>query len=146
MTLKKPDKIERLVSLIFTMQRIVRQSGKDYNKFDPHLMLRIAVLKFINEEKQSTMKDIASYLNITAPSATSLVNNLVKSGLVVREKNKGDMRVTRISLSRKGNEVIKEMMETMSEKMRQVFMKLDDKEITDFIRILEHLNEVNQER
>jgi len=58
---------------------------------------QLDILKFIVDKKSPTMKDIASHLNITAPSATSMIENLYDKKMVNRENDPNDRRGVRIS-------------------------------------------------
>jgi DNA-binding MarR family transcriptional regulator len=62
---------------------------------------QLDILRFIVEKKNPTMKDIASHLNITAPSATSMIENLYDRKLVNRKSDPKDRRGVRISPTQK---------------------------------------------
>ncbi len=62
---------------------------------------QLDIMRFIVDKKNPTMKDIASHLSITAPSATSMVENLYDKKLVNRKSDPKDRRGVRISPTQK---------------------------------------------
>lgn len=49
-----------------------------------------------------TMSQVAADLNITMGALTSAINNLVKKGYVIRERDEKDRRIVKIGLTRRG--------------------------------------------
>jgi len=86
------------------------------------------------------MKDLAGFLGIAAPSATSLVNTLAKSELVYREADKTDRRIVRIIISKKGEKFLAAHKKFMAEKMRANLNKLSIEEQQRLEKILEKIN------
>lgn len=66
---------------------------------------QLEILHFIKSKKQVPMKDVADFLGITPPSATSLINNLVLSDLLERSFDENDRRIILLSLTKRGNEI-----------------------------------------
>lgn len=48
------------------------------------------------------MSEVAADLNITVGALTSAINNLVKKGYVIRERDDSDRRLVKISLTKRG--------------------------------------------
>ena len=57
---------------------------------------QVETLKFIIDKDKPTMKDIADYFDISAPSATSMVEHLISKKLVKREQDRLDRRTINI--------------------------------------------------
>jgi len=53
---------------------------------------QLEILRFIVGKQDQTMKDIASHLKITAPSATSIIDNLYDKKLIRRKIDPRDRR------------------------------------------------------
>ncbi len=128
--------VDHLVSLIFATKRLIMENIKDSEKIDPFSFLRLEVLRFIKEKVNPTMKDIANYLCITPPSATSLINALVKKGLVRRVRDKKDRRMIRLEVTDKGEKHLKKEFERITRKIKKIYTRLSDKEIKELIKIL----------
>ena len=86
------------------------------------------------------MKEVAGFLGITPPSATSLMNNLAKSELIYREADKDDRRIVRIIISKKGEKFLEAHKSVMAEKMRANLNKLSKTEQEQLEKILEKIN------
>jgi len=59
-------------------------------------------LAFINRTPGASLGEVADHLGLEAPTASKLVDELVKRGLVRREEDPGDRRRVRLSILPKG--------------------------------------------
>ena len=82
------------------------------------------------------MGAIASYFKITAPSATSLVNELVKAELVLRAHSEHDRREVLLHLSSKGKAVLYDFEGKRKKIFDSVFAVLSEKDREQFDAIL----------
>jgi DNA-binding MarR family transcriptional regulator len=84
------------------------------------------------------MREVASFLCITPPSATVLIDNLIKSGLVIREQDPEDRRAIHLLLTNRGkifiqksnrrqSDLAKKMMRCLSPLERQTIYHLHTK-------------------
>ena len=128
-------------SLFFAVRRIMRTALSKNQKLDPSSWLRIETMKFIAENKQSKMKDVAEYLSITAPSATSLVNGLVKNGLVAGRTDLYDRRASRLVLTPKGKRELKRTIARGLKIFCGLFSVLTKSELEGFTRALKRIKE-----
>jgi DNA-binding MarR family transcriptional regulator len=134
--------IGKLISMLFTTGRLIKERTGSQDGVDPFSYLRLETLRFISESGGVAMRDIAYHLRITPPSATSLINGLVKSGQLNRTQDKEDRRVVLLKITPKGEKILATEFKKITKRMEKIFSKLDEKEIKDFIRILEKLSEV----
>ena len=134
------NKLEELVSLLFATGQLIREnkSGQKGAVFFP--IMKIETLRFIDAGADITMRDIARYLCITPPSATFLVNGLVKSGYLLRVADKSDRRVVRLIVTERGRKVIQNGFKKIVEQIKSVLIKLDVREQEEFIRILKKIS------
>lgn len=144
----KNKRIEYLISLFFNTGRLIKeQSCKNKNQRPTSIhhqhfsMLRIEVVQLIEAEKP-TMKRIAEYLHIKAPSATSLINGLVKVGYIKRITDGKDRRMVQMAITDKGKVFLKDGLKQMTEKLKEVLLKLEQKQIDNFIKMMEEINNV----
>jgi DNA-binding MarR family transcriptional regulator len=124
-----------LVSKIFLFTRLLRVSVHSEG-FDHGSILQCRILSFIKEHENPPMKDIASYLHITQASATSLINRLVKKGLIIRREDADDRRVVRVLISVKGRQFLKDKYGIFSAGTRKIIEHLSRREQNDFSTIL----------
>ncbi len=140
----KDKTLSELTSLFFTTRQIIRQQLPSDGRSDPNTWLRFETLRFISEAQDPTMHDVAHYLRIKAPSATSLVAHLARSGLIARKGEASDKRIVRISLTTRGKREVKGYTARCATTMRKAFSKLNDRELNELVAILRHLRDVPQ--
>ena len=135
--------IARAISLFFAVRGRMRTKLAGGTKLDPSSWLRIETMKFIADHTDSKMKDVAEYLSITAPSATSLIRGLVKSGLVAHCTDDRDHRVLRLALTAKGRAELASAIVRGRRRLRGLFAVLSDEELQAFIGALEKIRSVS---
>jgi len=128
------DQIDQIISLIFTLRILFHEkfSGKGDSKIS---LLQFITLRKI-KEKKPLMKDIAEYLDIAPPSATSLVESLIEEKLVKRITHPQDRRIVQIVITEKGEKEIQEKIKAIHHKMRLGIEKLSAKEQEQLVEIL----------
>jgi MarR family transcriptional regulator, organic hydroperoxide resistance regulator len=143
--MKDQKKIEYLISLFFNTGRLIKEQSCSINTGCPFMatnqvsMLKLEAIQLI-ENEEPTMKRIAEYLHIKAPSATSLVNGLVKSGYIKRISDPNDRRAVRMKTTDKGKIFLKDGFTQMTKKLKEVLSKLKDDQIENFINIMQAIN------
>jgi len=98
------------------------------------------ILKYLSENENSTQKEIADYLHISAPSVATSLKRMEEAGLVVRLENKKDARKNTLKLTRKGRELV--------EYADNMFLYIDDvtykgfseEELDMLVSFLERMN------
>lgn len=125
----------QLTDAIFTLSRHMKErlSGEL-----GHLTLvQLQTLAFLRKNNNITMTDIANYFKIELPSATSLINKLVKAKLVSRKEDLEDRRLVRICLTAKGEKLVDIAIKERSRKIEKnlSYLSMDDKK--QLLRILQ---------
>ena len=131
--------IARAISLFFAVRGIMRTRLAQGKRLDPSTWLRIETMKFILDHDAPKIKDVADYLSITAPSATSLVGGLVKSGFVAYAADTSDRRTSRLALTSAGKAELKSAIARGTKHLRGLFAALSDKELAAFSAALERI-------
>ncbi len=67
----------------------------------------------LKEKGEASLSEIAQELNVSAPSASAMVDRLVEKGLIEREHSREDRRKVIIRISPKANEHLEEMEKRM---------------------------------
>lgn len=130
--------VDELIELVFTMNRLTKD-GMENEKGSPSY-IQLQALSFVLRQKNPIMKDVAEYLNITPPSATFLVNNLIKLDLIKRIYDSDDKRIIHLNISNKGK---KELQKGFAKSKQHLYKKLSllsTKERQNFISILKKLS------
>lgn len=130
---------QQLISTIFSLKRIIFDKIKRANLYEPRLHIQGETLFYIAENKNCQMKDIASFLKITPPSATSMINNLEKKGYIKRIRGEKDRRSIYLTLTEKGNKLIKNKRAKIENHMADILSPLNSKDQEALINIYNKL-------
>lgn len=134
------ENLDHLLELIFDAGK----RTKEYLRASEEMTLslgQLQTLRHIAEHKQCTMKEVAQYLCIAPPSATALIESLVTKKYLTRKPDTKDRRTVHIQITASGKKEMKRTASIMEKKMKEVLSVLTQKEINDFIGILEKLYE-----
>ena len=82
------------------------------------------------------MSDIASGLNVTLPTATSLVDRLAEKDFITRETQADDRRVVLCKLSEKGQKAIASIWESAAIRCRILLKSMDEEKLESFVDVL----------
>lgn len=138
-TRHQPEKVARAATLFFMVRGTVRQCLAQGKRLDPSAWLHIETMVFIAGRDGPSMREIAEYLSITAPSATSLIGNLANEGLVRRSADVRDRRAHRITLTPKGKRRLAAALKRGKAVFDRLFSSLSPAELDAFIRALERI-------
>jgi DNA-binding MarR family transcriptional regulator len=127
-----------LSGLFFETRQIIRQNLPGAKRSDPNAWLRLQTIRFISEADAPTMHDVAAYLRVKAPSATSLIAHLVSQGLIARRPGR-DRREVILSVTPAGRQALMEYGEQSEKMMRTTFSTLDESEVGSLCAILKKL-------
>lgn len=128
---------DELTALIFTLGRRLRERVMADGASISYLHL--ATLRYIEEEKQPLMREIAHYLRVSPPSATSLVNTLVKQGEIRRVADAHDRRAVRLSVTTQGRKTLENGARRKHDMLRHAIKDLSDRERAALKKILEKI-------
>lgn len=132
---------KNFLKISFKNFRLLREK-MDYSTSVCHLSgSQLQTLSFLKQKENAQMGEIAEYLHIELPSATSLLNKLVALQLVKRQQDDKDRRMVRVALTEEGKKVLEEAMKEKIRVIGHMLSYLTEKEQTDLLRLLEKLNE-----
>jgi DNA-binding MarR family transcriptional regulator len=118
-------------------KRVFLSAGK--NKVNPQQQFALLI---IGERDGITMNELARELGITGPSATSLVNRLVRTKWVSRVADPDNRRLVRLKMAQPGREIMETVLKERAKAMHEVLSLLTSRDRSDFARILTHLHRV----
>jgi DNA-binding MarR family transcriptional regulator len=131
------NKKDETVDLFFEAGRMIR---KKLDKEDGHIpFVQSEVLRFVHEHKNPSMRDIAQHLEIRAPSATALVNQLVRGAYLTRHYDESDRRQVRISVTKKAERAIDDILSKRKRVLEALLHSLSDKDHADIQRVLQKM-------
>jgi len=123
-----------LITLIFTTTSIVRKQNAGC--VAPLSLVQLKILSMLATHRSLTMKEIADLLYITPPSATALVNHLVKDKTAERIIDKKDRRLVRLKITPKGKRFLKKQRKEAAKRMNKILSNLNNKEKGELKKIL----------
>ena len=135
----------RLYSVSKKMKKAYMPLLKEYNLTYPQYI----VLLILFEHKELDFKELSNIIDLKTGTLTPILQNLEKNEYIVKEVNKSDKRKITISLSQKGIEVKKQIVNVpinLQDKL-QVTMSMYTnlvKELDELKEMLEQIGEVKE--
>lgn len=127
---------EAILSLFAQLGRAIRVRMA---RVCPLPLAQCEILAFVAEHQSPTMRDIAKHFAITAPSATSLVEGLVREHMLTRTQDRQDRRAVRVTLTPKGKRTATTLAKRKLAVLGSLITKLNANERGDLERILRRI-------
>lgn len=93
-------------------------------------------LYYLGLNQNTNQKELALKMNIKDSSVTRLLDRLERDGLVIREKNPNDRRVTNVVLTEKGKEMREKMLPEGEKFSNMLLDGIDADELQVFEKVL----------
>ena len=119
--------------------RSVRIMGRAISRFDLTVPQYTLLFSLFHLER-CKMSELARELGITMGAATSIVDRLIKAGLVKRERSTEDRRLVLVSLSKKGRRMVEEVHKVTLGLMTRLLSRLSAKEREAFLSAYEKMS------
>lgn len=98
------------------------------------------VVGFISEKQKTgnniNQKDIETIMRIKGSSVTSLMQGLERKGFILRDTNNSDDRVKDLFLTPKSQALVKEFAEVFNETEKRIVQGMTEKEKETFLKLL----------
>ncbi|MEA1958475.1 MAG: MarR family transcriptional regulator [Chloroflexota bacterium] len=137
--------LDSIVENIFIVLPLFRRSFRDMDLDSvadgishPHLM----VLKMLEEHEKLSLSAIGDRQFISRPQMTHIVDRLVSLGMVERTADAIDRRVTNVTLTDRGRQVIQDCDEFIKKSMKEWLSALSDGDIEEMSAALSKLAEI----
>lgn len=131
--------IEKLISLSMQIGRCMAQQFHISHEDKIATMLHFSTLSYLDKNPEATMSDISHYLQSSFSSTTQLIERLHKSGFVQRTDDTNDRRIIHLSLTKDGKKELREMTKKRISQMKKMYANIDEKDMSDLIRIQEKI-------
>ncbi len=100
----------------------------------PH---QLTVLNCLSNHGACDMRRMAQALSVSFPTATGMIDRLVKSGLVKREHGLDDRRKVIVTITPKGRRITQDIFKRKRQALIQMFSGLSVEERRRYLEILE---------
>ena len=124
-------------SLMSEFGRLMKSRMRQPDAPDCPSMPQVEVLQFVSERKSPTMRDLALYLKVKAPSATSLAGELVRAKLLSRVSGTADRRQVRLAITPKGAASLAKATARRKKVIGSLLSPLGERDRAEFNRILQ---------
>lgn len=94
------------------------------------------LLMAIHAHQRTTMGLLARNLHVRMPTATGIVDRLVRAGLVRRSPDSSDRRQVVVTLTAKGQQFIYQFQDIVRRRWEEVLRALHPKELQTFHRVI----------
>ncbi len=131
---------KNLICSIFTAGQIWRERARTESNLTDCSFLHLHTLHYIWERGTANMKEIANFLHITPPSATSVVNTLVAKGLLTRVGSESDRRAIKLQITKSGSRLLRDSFKRMTAFLEKNINKLNETEKRNFLTILNKIS------
>ena len=122
------DDIEEIIRLHWNILTAMQLSSRpDWMELDM-TMAQIKALFTISQGEAIPVSRIAEYLEVGQPTASHLVERLVRQGFASRSENPNDRRITLVRLTPKGEDLVRRLYQGGEELYRSWVKGLTDEE------------------
>ncbi len=102
---------------------------------------QIPILQYISSHENCTQKQLADFLQVSAPSIATSVKRMQKSGLIQKTADEGDLRCNRLSATEKGNEISRRAAAAFNTINRRMFEGFTQDECKQFYYYLNRMTQ-----
>lgn len=145
MVMKQSSEISKLSGLLASIRNKIHSIPTKQMVCKDVTFAQMRVIRLLEQFKQVSMKDIAYALQVTLPTATGLVDNLVHNGYLKRHQEANDRRVVHVSLSSNGHKLLNAFSKTQHEWLTEIRNSMTSINWRKFIRALETIDNLFDE-
>jgi|TARA_B100001142_G_scaffold318057_1_gene359729 DNA-binding MarR family transcriptional regulator len=135
----KDDQLKEFIEKLFIGYR---ESFSDAKKILDKHSIGIAhhkVIHLLSIYKGITISDLLKKLKVTKQSLNRVLNELIKLDIIIFEKDKKDYRRKHIYLSKKGEEVFKEIFSLQKKRISNALLNSTSEEVLFFDNVLKKI-------
>lgn len=134
------EKIRTCFTLLSVSNLIDIECSKRLQQFDLSES-RLIILVLLQEYQELSLQEIAKHLGITKASTTTLISSLVNKQLISKKNDKKDKRITLVSLTSAGTDLLTETLKQHSLWIEKITNNLSDNDVAIFKKVLSQIYE-----
>jgi DNA-binding MarR family transcriptional regulator len=126
------------------LQRIMTSYNDISKSINPKGLLKInltaaqiKLLTCFSDREELNMSELSRNLGVSMPTMTAMVDRLVNSKMVKRERDTIDRRVVRAGLTDSGREMLRKLVRIRKKEMEKILMNLTEEEMKGFLTSME---------
>jgi len=97
---------------------------------------QMIMLASIHDHGRCKLKTLARERSISPPTATGLIDRLVRAGYVKRDSDPEDRRVVMVSLTKKGGKIVSRFLDTIRDRWKNILVHLTQQEQRQYLTIV----------
>lgn len=132
------DELDKIMFVL--MKGFVRRQMKLIAKENLTLP-QFIILGYLQKEQECKMSQLADFMQVSLPTATGLVDKLVRQKLVLRLPDPKDRRIVRIRLTGQGQRLIKKIQAQRHKTIKELFSQISEFDRKEYLRILNNVKE-----
>lgn len=102
------------------------------------------VLQVLYDDGSLQVGELASRCGVADPTVSKMLKSLAHADLIERETDPNNRRAVWVHLTAKGHQLFDEMHASFEQGMEQVLGELNDDQLRDLLRTMEHLERIQQ--
>mgnify|MGYP002377832488 CR=1 FL=1 len=130
---------DRMIELFPKLMREISQYETNSLTEGVITVPQVWVLDFLKDRKTAQMNELAEYMKLKFSSATGLIDRMVKHQLVKRVRSEADRRVVLISITSKGEKILREIYKQKRKGIMQLFGRLGPEDRMQYMELIEKL-------
>ncbi|WP_334324040.1 MarR family winged helix-turn-helix transcriptional regulator [Gilliamella apicola] len=134
------EKIRTCFTLLSVSNLIDIECSKRLQQFELSES-RLIILVLLQEYQELSLQEIAKHLGITKASTTTLISSLVNKQLISKRNDKKDKRITLVSLTSAGTDLLTETLKQHSLWIEKITNNLSDNDVAIFKKVLSQIYE-----
>lgn len=141
-SIKTGEHLDRTDQSLIALRRILRATevyGRDLARAAGLTAVQFRVLQIVGERGLTTATEIARRMRVSQATITSLVDKLVRHGMVTREKSQADRRQINILITDRGRETISQAPDALQQRYVRRFEGMHDWEQAQLVASLERV-------
>ncbi|MGM0860995.1 MAG: MarR family winged helix-turn-helix transcriptional regulator [Bacillota bacterium] len=99
------------------------------------------MLSLLDKGEASTVSELRKRLDLTSGAATIAINRLIEGQYIKRERDQGDRRVVRLSMTDKGMEIYRKLNDQFQVTYSQLFKDFSAEELEQFLVFFNRMKE-----
>lgn len=98
---------------------------------------QLHILMTLQDRAEMTVSELANLLQISTPSASSIIDRMAEHVLISRVRDVSDRRVVHVQLSERGRSIVDELIGMRRDQMQRLFGLMTEEELLQIIRAME---------
>lgn len=134
--------MDRIDTSLIALRRILRATemfSREIKQSAGITPVQFRALQIIADTGQATAKAISERMRVSQATVTSLVDKLVRDGMVLREKSTYDRRQTNILITPKGQQTLVDAPDPLQQRFVRKFSGIEDWEQAMIVSSLERV-------